>query len=836
MQLFIRRHHADLVAGAVFLAAAVAVLWRPILRGEVFLPLDLVAHMPPWRYSYERTAVANAFPSDLVLEYFPRRLIATQMLRDGHLPLWNPFVLGGMPLLADGYSALLYPLSVLFLLLPVGPAFGWFALVHLALAGLGSYWLARTLGLRPVSATLAGVGYMGNGFLMAWLLFPEFSAVSAWLPVALACVERYEQHAVGERGLNMYRKRHWAYAIAAGVVLALCVLCQLQLAFYVGGAVAIYWLARRALTKPSKLGGALGMLLAVAGLSLLLSAAQWLPTIELARDSQRVGSVGRVASGLNLLRFVIPAAFGGPRPGVALGEPQAIPVYPYAGLLPLLLALIGAWHARNSQRATLLLLALTTLGLTATPAEVLRQIPLLNQLPGTDRWTMVLALALALLAGFGLEELLGVGPAAAELETSVRSSPRLLWLSRGLVAAALLALGAALLWHLQLFTPRSRYGEYLSLLYQGLRLFPLLVALASLLLALLLLVLRVVGALQSRYVRTILGAAAVLLVALDLGWYGLPVQSSADPERLFQPTADLLAALGPAAVHNNLSGDMVYPPTRTSHFLAQDRELYRVLAADYPSFQPNLPSAFGIQDPRGYASLFSRQYLQFARAWEGKLSDDPGWVRVYLAEAYKARRLLDLMGVRYVLFNPQSPNEQHYPNLELVQRGDEGAIYLNPTALPRAFLVHTAETFPDATALLTRLTAAEFPVGQTVLLSEPAPPLQPAAAGAHESTTVTSYTPNHVTIAVQASAPAMLVMSDTLYPGWEATVDGRPTKVYAADLVLRGVAVPAGEHQVEFRYRPRSLVIGACLSFLGLTLVAIMLGLLWRGSNRPVTS
>ena len=125
-----------------------------------------------------------------------------------------------------------------------------------------------------------------------------------------------------------------------------------------------------------------------------------------------------------------------------------------------------------------------------------------------------------------------------------------------------------------------------------------------------------------------------LVLALDLGWYGLPLQSSADPEQIFQPTADLLAAIAPATVDDALSGDMVYPPTRTTALLGADHDLYRVFAADYPSFQPNLPSVFGLQDPRGYASLFSRRYLQFARAWEGKPSTDPGWVSVYLSGAY----------------------------------------------------------------------------------------------------------------------------------------------------------------------------------------------------------
>lgn len=818
------QHWRDLAACGVLLVAAVIVLRGPILRGEVFLPLDLLAHMPPWRYSYERTAVANTAPSDLILEYFPRRLIATRMVRQGHLPLWNPYVLGGMPLLADGYSALIYPFSMLFVLLPVGHAFGWFALFHLLLAGLGAYWLGRVLGLSPLAALFAGIGYMGNGFLMAWLAFPEFVAVSAWLPIALGCVERYEQRAAG-------RLSNAGYALATAIILALCVLCQLQLALYACSAVAIFWLGRRLLRAPRQLPRALAMLIGVAVCTLVLSAAQWLPTLELAADSQRAGATGGMASGLNLLQYIMPSVFGGPRQGVALGQPRAIPLTSYAGLLPLLLALAGGWRSRAAGRVMLLLLGCCILALLGTPRSVLSQIPLLNQLPGTDRWSMVLGLVVALLAGFGLQELVG---SRAATVTQAHESGRawLGWISQALCVSVIVILGGTLLRHLQLLTPASRYGYYMTLLRQTLTLFPILVMAASVVVLGLMIGLRFVSIRRARQWRSLLGGSAIVILALDLGWYGLPLQSSADPEQIFQPTSDLLAALGAGTVDAALSGDMVYPPTRTTQLLGTDHDLFRVFAADYPSFQPNLPSAFGFQDPRGYASLFSKRYLRFVRAWESKPSTDPGWVSIYLSGAYKARHLLDLMGVRYVLFNPQSPNEQLYSDLELIQRGDEGAIYRNPMALPRAFLVHTAETIADDDRLLARLTETTFPVSRTVLLSEPAPMLQPASDGSHESATVTLYTPTDVRVRAQVDTPAMLILSDTLYPGWYATINGQATKIYAADFVLRGVEVPAGTHEIQFYYRPWSVIIGMTVNVLGLFVAAAGAGMICRRSLR----
>lgn len=76
-------------------------------------------------------------------------------------------------------------------------------------------------------------------------------------------------------------------------------------------------------------------------------------------------------------------------------------------------------------------------------------------------------------------------------------------------------------------------------------------------------------------------------------------------------------------------------------------------------------------------------------------------------------------------------------------------------------------------------------------------------------------------------------MSDADYPGWEARVDGRPAPLLRADYAFRGVALPAGRHEVELRYRPRAL--WAALAASGLAALAILLLALvpwWRGRAR----
>jgi hypothetical protein len=83
-----------------------------------------------------------------------------------------------------------------------------------------------------------------------------------------------------------------------------------------------------------------------------------------------------------------------------------------------------------------------------------------------------------------------------------------------------------------------------------------------------------------------------------------------------------------------------------------------------------------------------------------------------------------------------------------------------------------------------------------------------------------TYEPNRVALEVHSSAPALLVLSDVLYPGWEAAIDGEPVTLYLADGVFRGVSIPPGDHHLQMSYRPASLRLGLGLA----AMTALMVG------------
>src|SRR3972149_2479106 len=156
------------------------VIWLPILIAPVILlaPLLFTAKAMFW--------------GTTALQFIPWRYFAWETIREGILPLWNPLVGMGAPLLANHQSALLYPPNWLLFLLDEIGGVGWAAwgqgllvAVHLAWAGAGMYLLANKLGLSDLAQTISGLAFGLSGYLVARSGFLSINSAVAWLPWVL---------------------------------------------------------------------------------------------------------------------------------------------------------------------------------------------------------------------------------------------------------------------------------------------------------------------------------------------------------------------------------------------------------------------------------------------------------------------------------------------------------------------------------------------------------------------------------------------------------------------------------------------------------------------------
>ena len=143
-------------------------------------------------------------------------------------------------------------------------------------------------------------------------------------------------------------------------------------------------------------------------------------------------------------------------------------------------------------------------------------------------------------------------------------------------------------------------------------------------------------------------------------------------------------------------------------------------------------------------------------------------------------------------------------------------VHLNTNALPRVWLVYHTLPVDTLEAAYAHVFAADFEPAVTATVLH-GPLLETPGTGRIE---VLAYGPNRAAFYVETSEPALLVLSDLLYPGWRATVDGEAASLYSTNGLFRGVFVPAGEHRVEMRYFPQSLRWG--LGLMGMALAVVV--------------
>jgi hypothetical protein len=172
--------------------------------------------------------------------------------------------------------------------------------------------------------------------------------------------------------------------------------------------------------------------------------------------------------------------------------------------------------------------------------------------------------------------------------------------------------------------------------------------------------------------------------------------------------------------------------------------------------------------------------------------------------------------------------------LNIIWQRDGVVIGKNDNALPRTWLVAEAEAVDGVQALqaIRGETNKPFDPRKTALLEttkDKLPALSGGLLSPLSTARIANYEPNRLLIETEADKAAILVVSESSYPEWEATVDGAKTKIFTTDFLLRGVYVPAGRHSVEMRYVPTHAFRGAIISILSLIFI---LGLMIKSQHR----
>jgi hypothetical protein len=755
----------------------------------------------------------------IVLNGFVRGLITTgdplrfwmptycylgRSLVHGHIPAWNPFVMGGVPFAADPQSGWMYlPVMALFTALPCQVAIRVLIVAQPALAGLGIYWFARSEGLGRPAATVGGSALalaMSAGDLASSV---PFSGSLAWTAVTLAAASRCIRTSSRTRRLGWGALTALSWGQLAGAHFSVgLVFGTGALLTYLAVAAWSAWhgMGRGGLARVASVVALMAVLAVALNLAYLVPRLVYLPRTELSLGYDRLRALGAELAGVRSPTGPLGRSVGpgwplklGAFPGVFLGA-------------SLLVVFAGAWTADRRRRTLFCgFAAFGGLCYLVTLSAVSRHVPsairswrLVDAYLHNPEWfAYPMLLALAVLSALGLQAFV---EAAEDRHRLAMLAPGvLLWL----VVPSLVGSG------------RTRTLGF---------------SLVTLL---------VVGALWWSARRPVLVPVLVGAIAFELAAAGT-VGYRVEPLP-FSPVPTLLQAL---ANPTEPAGRFVVPgpivdalrtgqPARYAK-LPRPRKLEPLPALDVDGMVPNQSDLFGTEDVGSFNPAQLTRYWVFVRAAQRL---DIKYNRAFLARPEPIA--LDLLQIGWLV----APEDRQVPaDTAAVASDGQGIgwiLYRRTDAPARAEVIPSwrvvaaSDAYPSP-ALDAVLDPAFDPSEAAVLDEDPGlgPAPEPSSDPSGGTATYVSEGPQAVRIEVHADGPGVVLIRSVFDRGWHATVDGRAARVLRTDYLDQGVAVTGGDHVVELRYDDPSIGFGALGSAVAAVVVIAAIALSWRRERR----
>lgn len=737
--------------------------------------------------------VLSIVGTDIWNQYFYWRHFGFDSLARGEIPLWNAYIFSGTPYIAGIQSAIFYPLNIIYLFFGTPFAINLSIALHCFLASLFTYLFARYMDLGRAGSVLSAVTF-AYGAPYFFHIYPgHLSNLStmAWLPLLFMGVEAFLRH------------KKIKYAVLSGIPLSLQVFAgHPQYLFYSAIAVSLYFLLRMLVSKdkgdyPYFLTGF--CLFVLTGLS--LSAIQLIPTLELTRYSSREALDYEWVSVFsfppeNLITLLVPDFFGDFSSVPYWGKNYLWEASVYIGIVPLAMAAAAVLLHRSRSiwifSAILVSSILLALGKHTPLLRLLYEyVPGFNLFRGLSKFVFVGSFALSILAGYGVEIVILLAKAR---------STRLRYFAYSLLGFAFLFLvGGALgvfygqeLWRLWVETYVKGEDRYLPLPPLTGEFFHASIRMASQGMFRMVLISAVLGGSLLIFLKAkklsvnSLIVSVLALTALDLWGFGYHYLVTFDPQRL-RMDRDLKA------------------------FLAKDDEPFRLAVPRLPDV--NMGMLEDIENVGGYDAIVLKSYSELINAALGFPIDRPNMIMGISSVS----PIFDLLNVKYYVLDSGSIMEQ--PGLSLVFQSERYQVYRNGKALPRSFIVHDAWVIKGREAILRAMASPSFDPTSAAVIEEAIEGLPNNPALRSPVPKVMKPMPTKVLIDADLKAPGLLVLGDVYYPGWKAFVDGRESKIYRVNHVMRGVFLREGRHVVEFRYEPLSFKIGILISAAGFVLV-----------------
>lgn len=737
--------HKDFLSIAVILFSILLFFYPFFLQGKLPIPGDTIVGLyHPFRDLYSDTnpnglPYKNFLLTDPVRQQYVWKELVVSMLSKGQFPIWNPYEMAGKPFLANFQSGVFYPLNLVLFIQPFATAWSYFIVLQSVLAGIFMYCYLRHLRMSHPARVLGTLSWVFSGFLVAWLEWGVIVHTILWLPLILLSVHN----------LFECKRKRWELTWFC-VLLLSCSFSffagHLQTFFYlflftVCYSFALWSTGKRSLWK-------LFSLLTFFILFVTLTSIQWVPTLQFIELSARSSDQGIATAGWfipyqNLVQFIIPDFFGNPATLNYYGVWNYSEFIGYIGLGAFILALYAIIVRRDKK--SLFFTVVIMVCIILSTQNYLSELPFVLKVPfiSTAQPTRMLSLicfSLAVLASLGFDYFL-------------KHKKQIF------VPLVIVGIVITICWVL-VFSMSHLFPDTVAILVtkSNLRFPTILFVLFSVLFL-------GYSRIKNKTVLKIIIVLIIFLSLVDLLRFGFKYTPFVDKKYLF-------------------------PQTKTTEYLMSQTGLFRIAATDSRIFPPNFSTHYNLQSVEGYDPLYLKSYGSMIAANEREdhsVAEPFGFNRIITPRNINSP-FLDFLNVKYVL----SFDELDPAKFKKVLTEGLTKTYENKNVLPRVYFVENigrANTQSGVAELLSKtdLSNTAIVIDKEILKSY-----------TKGNAKVTRYAPNEVVINTTNVGDGFLVFSDTYYPSFRATIDGRDTKIYQVNGAFRGVIVPKGVHIVKF--------------------------------------
>ena len=706
-------------------------------------------------------------------QWEPAGKMMSRAFQQGHIPLWDSEVGGGVDSHVNMIQTQYYPPYVALLLAGDTPFLrDMYYLAELFISGLFCYLLLHGNGFHLLSSVAMGMVYMLGGAMIQNVnssLGQSFAVLPmmVWATDLVLRRDTWKSVGAGSAVVALAASSCFLPAVISGYLL-----CGIYVA--VEGA---WWWGHR------EEGRAIGFARIVKastalGLSILLLAFILVPVELASRQDQTFTTwyrgLGRQHFALIQMLALVSPSIGfdvnqSANPNAQLFTPPAMPSPFYVGLIPLLLASV-AWgrieprfrKVRIYFGAATACLFLKLVG--ALPLQWIALLPVFRDVHFIPYFGGALGFGFAGLAGIGMEQLITGKRRSVTIGASVAVMGIFLWIVWfDEVERVNARLGSA-----ALASAIAHYkDEIVRILLLGVTFLAVL-------------------ALRGRYLRGYAGSALLLLL--------------------------VLFDLGPLAKRDRfLRSDAWTNPPAFIRFLQADHGRFRVHGPSDVTVAADVSQAFGLDILSSRMAFNSSRYTDILRMYFNAPELPYPLAR---GVSSSGRTLLDILNVKYLLlFSPDAAQVQQLTASGFTPAFESGhyRIFANSRVWGRAYLADAWRVVRSPGQALAGL--AGLRPGEALL--EEQPRTEYSATGNAGGVDDIRYDFNHIFVRAHASTPGLLVLCENFSPGWRATVNGKPATIHRANYAFQAIGIPAGTADVRFTYAPPGLAAG-----LGMSLVA----------------